>query len=60
MNVKDALPLNKMIELSQELSKNVESYSHCIYQASIAAALVSQQKNFVIAAIPTGAGKTWI
>jgi superfamily II DNA or RNA helicase len=55
-----ALPLDEALQLSQELSMDIQLYRHCEYQAAIAASIVSQEKQFVIAIAPTGSGKTWV
>ena len=54
------LPLEEMLQLSKEMSQELEVYRHCEYQSMIAAAVISQESNFIIATVPTGSGKTWI
>ena len=52
--------LDEMNKISHDLSENIGIYRHCEYQSMIAAAIVSQVKDFVVATVPTGSGKTWI
>lgn len=55
-----AMPLEEMNSISKDVSKLVDSYRHCEYQSMIAAAIISQKSEFIVATVPTGSGKTWI
>jgi hypothetical protein len=52
------VPLKEMLELSKEMSDEVEMYKHCEYQAMIAASIASNNSKFIVVTVPTG--KTWI
>ena len=49
-----------MLNISIDLSEEIDLYKHCEYQAMIAACILSQKAKFIIATVPTGSGKTWI
>lgn len=56
----EPVALDAMHAISLEVSEVVDAYRHCEYQSMIAASIVSQKSNFVVATVPTGSGKTWI
>ena len=56
----EPIALDTMHTISVEVSDVVDTYRHCEYQSMIAASIVSQKSNFIVATVPTGSGKTWI
>jgi hypothetical protein len=58
--LRDVIPLSDMITLSNSVSDVHEEYRHNNLQAAIAGICIAQPENFIIAASPTGSGKTWI
>jgi superfamily II DNA or RNA helicase len=58
--LKEVIPLKTILDLSKEMSEEVEDYHHCEYQAAIAATTLSNQDNLILVVSPTGSGKTWM
>ena len=58
--LKEVVPLKVIIDLSEQMSKEVGDYHHCEYQAAVAAAALSNQDDLIVVVSPTGSGKTWM
>jgi superfamily II DNA or RNA helicase len=56
----DVVPLDEMMNISKEMSIEVDDYRHSNFQAAIAGIAASQKSPFSIVVSPTGSGKTWI
>ena len=58
--LQEVVPLKAMVDLSEEMSKEVEGYHHCEYQAAVSAICLSNQDPLLVVVSPTGSGKTWM
>jgi len=53
------IELRDIVQISQQLSDDVDDYKHSMLQTAIAGIAVLQSSDFTIDS-PTGSGKTWI
>jgi superfamily II DNA or RNA helicase len=54
------IELRDIVQISQQLSDDVDDYKHSMLQTAIAGIAISQSSDFTIVVSPTGSGKTWI
>ena len=58
--LQEVVPLKTIVDMSKEMSEEVEGYHHCEYQAAVAAVSLCHQDHLVVVVSPTGSGKTWM
>lgn len=50
----------KLASISDEVAKVCPQYIHNLYQATLAAIIISHRNSLKVIHVPTGSGKTWI